>query len=63
MRPRLGPVLMGGRWTGAPGLAGDGTDKGGFVKAIGGEGDLVINGGKQREGGDDKAKLYLRVDG
>jgi len=46
VRPRLGPVLMGGRWTGAPGLAGDGTDKGGFVKAIGGEGDLVINSGK-----------------
>jgi len=61
MRPRLGPVLIGRRWTGAPGLASNGTDKGGFVKAIGGEGDLVINGGKWREGGDDEAKLYLRV--
>ena len=36
----------GQKMDGAPGLAADGTDKGGFVKAIGGEGDLVINSGK-----------------
>src|SRR5882724_13569564 len=36
--PRHDPVLMGGRWTRAPGPASNATDEGGFIIAIGGEG-------------------------
>ena len=48
-------MLMGGRWTVAPDPSDD-------VAKAGGEGGLVINGGRLGEGGDEK-KLYFRFDG